>query len=114
MVFYHKISQEMNVSVVKLVGELIDKNQANDLMADINNLIREKNLKYVFDLGGLKYMNSSGLNTLINLLSLARKEGGEVVIANVSRKVNELLVITKLNTLFTVSDTVENAIGKLN
>ncbi|MBC7861412.1 MAG: STAS domain-containing protein [Bacteroidia bacterium] len=113
MIFNHKISQELDVTVVKLFGELIDKNQANDLNSDMDNLLLEKKLKYVFDLGELKYMNSSGLNTLINLLSRARKEGGEVIIANVSKKVNELLVITKLNTLFTVCESVEKAIPKL-
>jgi anti-sigma B factor antagonist len=113
MVFFHKILGELDITIVKLSGELIDKNQASDLMADIENLLREKKLKFIFDLGDLKYMNSSGLNTLINILSKTRKEGGEVIIANVSKKVNELLVITKLNTLFTVADSVEKAIPKL-
>lgn len=113
MVFQYKISQELDVTVVKLFGELIDKNQSNELVAELMNLLKERKLKYVFDLGELKYLNSSGLNTFINMLTLARKEGGEVVIANVSKKVNELLVITKLNTLFTVCDTVEKAIPKL-
>ena len=113
MVFYHKISAELDVTVVSLFGELIDKNQANELNSEIDNLLLERKLKYVFDLGELKYMNSSGLNTLINLLTKARKQGGEVIIANVSKKVNELLVITKLNTLFTVTESVDKAIPKL-
>lgn len=113
MVFFHKISAENDVVVVKLYGELIDKNQANELIADVSNFLKEKKLKYVFDLGELKYMNSSGLNTLINLLTMTRKEGGEVVMANLSKKVNELLVITKLNTLFTVCESVEKGIAKL-
>ena len=113
MVFFHKISSELDITIVKLSGDLIDKNQADALTSEIDNLLLERKLKYVFDLGELKYMNSSGLNTLINLLTKARKNGGEVVIANVSKKVNELLVITKLNTLFTVTDSVEKAIPKL-
>ena len=113
MVFFHKISSELDITVVKLVGELIDKNQADNLNSEIDNLLLEKKLKYIFDLKDLKYMNSSGLNTLIHLLTKARKNGGEVVIANVSKKVNELLIITKLNTLFTVTDSVEKAIPKL-
>jgi anti-sigma B factor antagonist len=114
MIFHHKINSEGDITVIKLYGELIDKNQANDLLADIENLLKEKKLKHVFDLGELKYMNSSGLNTLIHILTKTRKEGGEVVMSNVSRKVNELLVITKLNTLFTVTPTVTDGIAKIS
>jgi anti-sigma B factor antagonist len=46
-------------------------------------------------------------------MSKARKEGGEVIISNVSKKVNELLIITKLTTLFTVAENVEKAVSKL-
>jgi len=113
MVFHYTISQELDVTVVKLFGELIDKNQSNKLVEELTALLKERKLKYVFDLGELKYMNSSGLNILISMLTLTRKEGGEVVMANVSKKVNELLIITKLNTLFTVTDSVEKAIPKL-
>lgn len=114
MIFHHKINSEGDISVIRLFGELIDRNQANELLADIENLLKEKKIKYVFDLSELKYMNSSGLNVLINILSKTRKEGGDVVMANVSRKVNELLVITKLNTLFKVTSTVAEGMTKIN
>ena len=46
----------------------------------------------------LVYMNSSG-NTLIQLLNKARVAGGEAVLYNMNKKVNELILITKLHTL---------------
>ena len=113
MVFNFSIRKDINVNIITLSGELIDKNQANELIEEVDALLTNGELKYVFDLAELKYINSSGLNVLINILTRARKAGGEVVVANVSKKVNELLIITKLNTVFTVTDTVEKAISKL-
>lgn len=113
MTFEYTITQEMSIDVVALSGELIDRNQANELITRFEELLRGGQVKFVFDLENLKYMNSSGLNVLINMLTQARKSGGEVVIANVSKKVNELLIITKLNTVFTVVDSVEKAIARL-
>lgn len=111
MIFFYKITSTLDVTIVSLHGQLIDKSQADKFNTEIDDLLANNKLKFVYDLGELKYMNSSGLNSLINLLSKTRKVGGEVIIANVSKKVNELLVITKLNTLFTVSDTVVLAIS---
>ena len=113
MVFDYSIRKDLNVNIVSLSGELIDRNQANDLVEDIDELLESGELKYVFDLSELRYINSSGLNVLIHVLTKARKSGGEAIVANVSKKVNELLIITKLNTVFTVTDTVEKAISKL-
>jgi anti-sigma B factor antagonist len=64
-------------------------------------------------MSNVRYLNSSGLNSLISLLTKARKSGGEVMIANVSPKVKDLLIITRLNTVFTVTDSVQEAQEKL-
>ncbi len=112
MLFLYNISTERDVTIIKLSGELIDRNQANKLIEEFDEMLLTKKPKFIFDLAELKYLNSSGLNVLINFMSKSRKEGGEIVIANVSKKVNELLIITKLTTLFTVTDSVEKGIAK--
>lgn len=113
MVLDYKITEENNIQVLVLSGELIDKNQATNLVKNIDELLIEGKNKLIIDLSNLKYMNSSGLNVLIQLLTKTRTNGGESVIFNVSKKVNDLLVITKLNTLFKVADSKESAIKML-
>jgi anti-sigma B factor antagonist len=113
MVFDYTIRKDLNVIIIALSGELIDRNQANGLVEEIDGLLENGEMKYVFDLSELKYINSSGLNVLIQVLTKARRSGGEAIVASVSKKVNELLIITKLNTVFIVTDTVEKAISKL-
>ena len=110
MVFDYNITEENNVQVLTLSGELIDKNQSVELMKTIDELIEIGKYNLLIDLAELKYMNSSGLNVLIQILTKTRTKGGESVIFNVSKKVNDLLVITKLNTLFKVAITKEEAL----
>lgn len=109
MTFEYTIGETGSVNVVAMRGELIDRNQASELIPLIDQRIENNNSKFVFDLAELKYINSSGLSVLIMLLTKARKAGGEVAIANVSPKVNELLIITKLNTVFIVAESTEAA-----
>lgn len=113
MTFTFNVSTELDITIVELVGELMDKNQAIGLVERLEELVEERRVKFVFDLSELRYMNSSGLNVLIGLLTMARKAGGEVMICCLSKKVNELLLITKLNTVFSVTDSREKAISKL-
>ena len=113
MVLDYSITEENNIQVLVLKGELIDKNQAIDLIKNVDELLQLGKNKLVIDLSDLKYMNSSGLNVLIQLLTKTRTSGGESVIFNVSKKVNDLLIITKLNTLFKVADTKEDAMKLL-
>jgi anti-sigma B factor antagonist len=114
MVFEHVITKEENHALIKLSGELIEKGQANDLIENCAELIKENIVKWAIDSENLKYMNSSGLNTLIQLLTKARVGGGEAVIYNLNKKINELILITKLNTLFKVAATKEEAFKLLD
>ncbi|MCB0494437.1 MAG: STAS domain-containing protein, partial [Cyclobacteriaceae bacterium] len=56
------------------------------------------------------HINSSGLGVLITLLTKARKVGGEVVLANPSAYIKNLLLITKLNTIFKIHPNQEKAL----
>lgn len=109
MVFEYFITKQANSATFTLKGELIEKNQANDLIKEAEELSAESCNKWAIDMSELKYMNSNGLNTLIQLLTKARKVGGEAVLFNLNKKIQELILITKLNTLFKVTDTKEEA-----
>lgn len=114
MFFAYTSQKQGNIHIFTLNGDLIDKNQADKLIEEVNETILNNHIRFVVDLGNLKYLNSSGLTILIQILTKARKAGGEAVIANVGKRIKELLVITKLNTVFTVADTVEQGVAKLN
>jgi anti-sigma B factor antagonist len=96
--------------VVHLQGELIEKSQAQNLLSEVELRINNGEKRVVLDLQELKYINSSGLNVLINILTKCRNSGGEVVVCCLSEKVKQLFLITKLNSLFTVTGTLEEAL----
>lgn len=113
MVFDFTISNQGNYAVIGLSGNLIEKGQAISLLEKVEELAKEGCTKWAIDLEKLIYMNSSGLNTLIQLLTKARVSGGEAVLFNMNKKINELILITKLHTLFKVADKKPEALNLL-
>jgi anti-sigma B factor antagonist len=110
MVFDFTISNHNNYAVIGLSGNLIEKGQAISLLEKVDDLAKEGCNKWAIDLEKLIYMNSSGLNTLIQLLTKARVSGGEAVLFNMNKKINELILITKLHTLFKVAEKKPDAL----
>lgn len=109
MSFSYTISREDNLMIVSLEGNLIGKPQVAELMDEISDELSNGDRNILIDMENMQYMNSTGLNILINILTQTRSKGGEVIIANVPEKINKLLVITKLNSVFNIKDNIEQA-----
>jgi anti-anti-sigma factor len=113
MVFDYTVTHHGNYAVIGLSGNLIEKSQASALLEKADELVAGNCTKWAIDLEKLIYMNSSGLNTLIQLLTKARVGGGEAVLYNMNKKINELILITKLHTLFKVADSEADALAAM-
>ena len=99
--------------ILSLTGDLIEKDQELELINEIENQIGENKNNFVLDLAQLIHINSSGFSVLINILTKSRNSGGDVIVANVSDKMKELFIITKLHTVFTITENIEEAIDAL-
>ncbi len=113
MLFDYKLEKKGSTCIIHLSGNLIEGNQAIPLLKETDNILQDGTRVIILELKNLKYMNSMGLGTLITMLTKARKTSGEVIICGVSQKIKELLIITKLNSVFTVTETLEEAIKKI-
>jgi anti-sigma B factor antagonist len=113
MTFSYTTSNQKGITIFKLEGEIIDKTQTIGLIEQIDRLIASGKKNIVLELAGIRYMNSSGLNVLVNILTKARNVGGDVSVCNISPKVKDLLVVTKLDTIFHILPSVEEAIERL-
>lgn len=106
----YMISRQDNASIITLKGSLLADLQTKDILQNVTDLIAEGRANFVVDLSELKFINSSGLGMLLTCLTKARKAGGDVVLANVPEQVNNLLVITKLNSIFNTKENVKVAL----
>lgn len=113
MVFDFTLANHGKYAVITLSGNLIEKSQATSLLEKADELAAQNCTRWALDLDKLIYMNSSGLNTLIQLLTKARVAGGEAVLYNMNKKINELILITKLHTLFKVAESENEALSIL-
>lgn len=81
------------------------------LLREVESLIEEEARYFVIDLAQLDYINSVGLSFLIAVLTKSRNAGGETVIVNVSSKIDALLTMTKLQSIFAVGKSVDEGIA---
>ena len=107
--FSFTITEENSIILLKLSGRILDNEQTNRLISEVENTLSDKINKIVLDIENIEYINSNGLNCFIQLLTKARNMGGDAVIVNVPEKIKKLLLISKLNTVFTIKDSVGQA-----
>nr|MBA3513333.1 STAS domain-containing protein [Pyrinomonadaceae bacterium] len=67
--------------------------------------------KVLLNLGGVKYMDSSGIGELIANYTTISRQGGQVKLLNLTDKIQDLLVITKLLTVFDAYDNEAEALN---
>ena len=85
-----------------------------DFNETLHKLIEEGKKNIIIDVSHVKFMNSSGLGMLIGGLTTVKKSEGRLILAGVTEKIESLLIITKLITIFETSDTVDDAVKKFS
>lgn len=102
-------SERYNSVVIEFKGNVMGGPDAVSLNEKLHELIDTDKTNIVVDLGKVKFMNSSGLGMLIGGLTTMRKAGGDLRIANATDKIESLLIVTKLITVFKHFPSVEEA-----
>jgi len=106
-----KEKMENDVAVLTFKGDLLGEPDTTKIRDKIHSLVSDNIKKIVIDLGGVNYMNSSGLGTLISVLTTVRNSHGELILANVGGKVQNLFLITQLTKVFDSYETVDRAMA---
>lgn len=104
------VSERYNCMVIQFKGNVMGGPDAVSLNESLHDLIEKDQKNVVVDLAKVKFMNSSGLGMLIGALTTMRKAGGDLRIANATDKIESLLVVTKLITVFTHFKSVDEAV----
>lgn len=105
----YTFAANQNIGLYTLEGNLIGENDGMPLADNFNEQIELGTRFYIVDLSDVKHINSTGLGVLITLLTKARKKDGEMVLVNPSEYIRNLMMITKLNTIFNIYPDKESA-----
>src|SRR5579863_10415809 len=97
------------IAVVDCAGRLIFGDEAASLRETVKKIIPE-NKKIVVNLADVTYIDSGGLGTLVALYTTARSAGGTIKLASLTKRVGDLLQVTKLLTVFDVYDNEKQAL----
>jgi anti-sigma B factor antagonist len=98
------------VTVVDMSGRITLGEGSVVLRDTIRDLIGKGQKKILLILGDVTYIDSSGIGELVSAFTAVRREGGELKLLNLTKKVHDLLQITKLYTVFDIKDDEATAI----
>ena len=90
------------VTIVDLSGRITLGEGSVILRDTVRDLVGKGNKKILLNLGEVNYIDSSGIGELVSAFTTVRNQGGELKLLNLTKKVHDLLQITKLNTLFDI------------
>ena len=99
-----KERQAGDVTILDLSGEVRIGDSSVALRDSIRNLADQGKKKVLLNLGGVKYIDSSGIGELIANYTTVSRLGGQLKLLKLTDKVQNLLVITKLLTVFDAYD----------
>lgn len=98
------------VTIIDLGGKMVASDSGGLLKDKVTSLISQGDKQIILNLGNLSYVDSSGLGELVACHGTAVKSGGAVKLANTGKRLQDLLVMTKLLTVFDAHDSEDEAI----
>jgi anti-sigma B factor antagonist len=102
------------VTIVDLSGRITLGEGSVVLRDTVKDISSKGDKKILLNLGDVTYIDSSGIGELVSAFTSVRNAGGELKLLNLTKKVHDLLQITKLYTVFDISDDEASAIASFN
>lgn len=98
------------VTIVDLSGRITLGEGSVVLRDTVRDILGKGNKRILLNLGDVNYIDSSGIGELVSAFTTVRNQGGELKLLNLTKKVHDLLQITKLYTVFDVKDDEASAV----
>lgn len=103
-----------NVIVIDLSGRITLGEGSALLRQMIRDHLGKGHKKIILNLGDVNYIDSSGIGELVSGFTTVKNQGGELKLLNLTKKVHDLLQITKLFTVFDVHSDERTAVGSFH
>jgi anti-sigma B factor antagonist len=104
-----KVRHVDGVTVLDLSGKITLGEASGQLRSAVQEALQGSK-KILLNLADVNYIDSAGLGELVSAFTTVKNAGGELKLLNLTKKVRDLLVITKLLTVFDVKDNEQEAI----
>ena len=98
------------VTIIDISGDLTLGSASESLRDKVNSLLQQGQRQLVVNLGAVSYMDSSGLGELVSAFATSKRQGGTLKLVNLTRRLHDLLVITKLSNVFDCFDDEATAV----
>ena len=109
-----RIRQANGVTIVDCRGR-IDLGEGTVVLKDaVRELLSKGQTKILLNLGDVNYIDSSGIGELVSACTAVRKQGGDLKLLNLTKKVHDVFQITNLYDVFDVQDDEAGAIKSFN
>ena len=102
------------VTIVDLSGRITLGEGSVVLRDAVKDLLGKGQKKILLNLGDVNYIDSSGIGELVSAFTTSKNQGGDLKLLNLTKKVHDLLQITKLYTVFDVKDDEAAAVKSFN
>ncbi|HEV2705732.1 MAG TPA: STAS domain-containing protein [Pyrinomonadaceae bacterium] len=96
--------QAGDVTILDMEGKITIGEGSVAVRGAVRRLLEEGKKKILLNLAGVSYVDSSGIGELVSSFTTINREGGELKLLNLTQKIQDLLAITKLLTVFDVYD----------
>jgi anti-sigma B factor antagonist len=106
--------QAGDVTILDLAGKVTIGEGSVALRSTIRRVLGEGKTKLILNLGQVGYIDSSGIGELVSSFTAVNKEGGTLKLLNLTEKIQDLLAITKLLTVFDVFEDEASALASFN
>jgi anti-sigma B factor antagonist len=106
-----KERQAGDITILDMNGKVTIGEGSVALRGAIRRLLEEGKKKILLNLGGVGYIDSSGIGELVSSFTAINKEGGQLKLLNLTSKLKDLLGITKLLTVFDVYEDESDALS---
>lgn len=93
-----------HVSIVDVRGRIVLGGETDMLRRTVRELIAKDKKKIILNLAEVDYIDSSGVGELVASFTAVRNSGGELKLLNLTQKVQDILNVTKLYTVFDIKD----------
>ncbi|WP_264790355.1 STAS domain-containing protein [Aureispira anguillae] len=105
----YSFSKKNDIQILH-VDNLLNPLDNQEIIRAVEDKIQENFCEFIVDLDQMDFMNSSGLTFLISILTRSRNAGGDVAIANLSENIKKILLVTRLNSAFSIYENIEDAL----